>query len=150
MAVLHIMVGLPCSGKTTFARQLSQETGALLLTPDCWHKKLFGNDMGDEDHDRRHSAIEGLMWEVAAHVLRTGGDVILDFGFWSKEERQEFRRRAEELGAGFQMHAMIVPYPELLRRLEKRNACLAEDVFPLSQQEMAEYWGVFQPPDADE
>ncbi|MBV9304506.1 MAG: AAA family ATPase, partial [Acidobacteriaceae bacterium] len=32
MATLHLMIGLPCSGKTTYARQLAGETNALLLT----------------------------------------------------------------------------------------------------------------------
>ena len=34
MATLHLMVGLPCSGKTTEARRLERELGALRLTPD--------------------------------------------------------------------------------------------------------------------
>ena len=36
MATLHLMVGLPCSGKTTLAKQLEQERSALRLTPDEW------------------------------------------------------------------------------------------------------------------
>ena len=36
VATLHLMVGLPCSGKTTLAKQLEQERSALRLTPDEW------------------------------------------------------------------------------------------------------------------
>ena len=42
MATLHLMVGLPCSGKTTLARQLEQQYSALRPTPDEWHTALFG------------------------------------------------------------------------------------------------------------
>jgi predicted kinase len=48
MATLHLMIGLPCSGKKTYARQLAGETNALLLTLDVWHLKLFGHDVGHE------------------------------------------------------------------------------------------------------
>jgi predicted kinase len=34
MVTLHLMVGLPCSGKTTLARTLEHERSALRLTPD--------------------------------------------------------------------------------------------------------------------
>src|SRR6266436_4761003 len=77
MATLHLMIGLPCSGKTTYARQLARETNALLLTLDVWHLKLFGDYVGQEHHDERHVRIEKIMWDVAKHVLELGGDLIL-------------------------------------------------------------------------
>jgi hypothetical protein len=80
MATLHLMIGLPCSGKTTYARQLAGETNALLLTLDVWHLKLFGDDSGQEHHDERHERVEKIMWDVAKHVLQMGGNVILDYG----------------------------------------------------------------------
>jgi predicted kinase len=44
LATLHLMVGLPFSGKTTLARKLEQECSALRLTPDEWQVCLFGQD----------------------------------------------------------------------------------------------------------
>src|SRR5882724_11111913 len=115
------MIGLPCSGKTTNARQLARETNALLLTRDVWHLKLFGDDVGHEHHDERHERIEKIMWDVAKHVLEMGGDVILDYGCWARVERDDYRKRAKELGVDFKLHYMDVPYSELYRRLEERN-----------------------------
>lgn len=41
MAILHLMVGLPCSGKTTYAKKMAVEKKALLLTSHCrWNKSL--------------------------------------------------------------------------------------------------------------
>ena len=43
-ATLFLMVGLPGSGKTTRAKELERETGAIRFTPDEWHLFLFGDD----------------------------------------------------------------------------------------------------------
>ena len=85
MATLHLMVGLPGSGKTTFAKKLAQQHNAVLFSPDDWQFKLFGNDINDPTHDENHTKIEELMWDVAQDILKTGTDVILDFGCWAKE-----------------------------------------------------------------
>jgi predicted kinase len=84
MATLHLMVGLPCSGKTAKAKQLEKKHNALLLTQDVRYQELFGNDMGTKDHDKNFDAVESVMWEHASRVLNLGVDVILDFGFWTR------------------------------------------------------------------
>jgi predicted kinase len=61
LATLHLMVGLPCSGKTTLARELEMRYAALRLTTDEWHIRLFGRDFGedmDESDETKH--IEAL------------------------------------------------------------------------------------------
>lgn len=50
MATLHLMVGLPCLGKTTLARTLEREQSALRLTPDEWHIRLFGQGAEEPEH----------------------------------------------------------------------------------------------------
>jgi predicted kinase len=153
MATLHLMIGLPCSGKTTYARQLAGETNALLLTLDVWHLKLFGDDSGEEhrdEHNERHVRVEKIMWDVAKHVLKIRGDVILDYGCWARVERDDYRNRAKELGADFKLHYMDVPYSELYRRLKERNRNRPEGVFEISKAEMDRYITIFQPPTADE
>jgi len=80
MATLHLMIGLPGSGKTTRARELEREYHALRLTPDEWHLFLYGHDVDEAVHDMRHGKVKQVMWTVAARVLALGTDVILDFG----------------------------------------------------------------------
>src|SRR5512135_1765731 len=121
MATLHLMVGLPCSGKTTLARKLEAERQALRLTPDEWQVRLFGQDVGQPEHGARHDLIEAIMWDVAARALALGTSVILDFGFWARAEREDFRLRAKQLGCASEVHFLDVPAEELMRRLEMRN-----------------------------
>jgi len=149
MATLHLMVGLPCSGKTTLARTLEQKYSALRLTPDEWQVRLFGQDATDPQHDTRHGLIEALQWEVAERALALGTNVILDFGFWAREEREDFRSRAKQLGASSEVHFLDVPSDELLRRLAKRNGepGLA---FHIPKEMMGSWIAFFQKPDQDE
>jgi predicted kinase len=144
------MVGLPCSGKTTLARQLEIERSALRLTPDEWQVWLFGQDVQTPEHNARHDLIEAMLWEVAARVLMLGTSVILDFGFWSREEREDFRGRAQTLGASSEVHFLDVSEEELLRRLTARNAQLTDRVFHIPEEMMRSWVALFQPPASDE
>ncbi len=144
------MIGLPCSGKTTLARQLELELKGLRLTPDEWQRHLFGQDATHPEHDIRHSKIEQLLWNIAASALRLGTDVILDFGLWTRSERDDFRKRASALGANTVIHFLDVPHSELFARLEHRNKGAQDDVTYIPPYKLKEWIPMFQPPDASE
>lgn len=144
------MVGLPFSGKTTLAKKLEGECSALRLTTDAWHVPLFGQDATDPEHDARHSLIESMLWGIASRALELGVNVILDFGFWAREEREEFRLRAKQLGASSEIHFLDVPKDELFRRLEKRNSQPSQETFYISAEMMKPWIEFFQKPTLDE
>lgn len=150
MTTLHLMVGLPCSGKTTLAKKLESELCALRLTPDEWHRFLYGQDATHPEHDERHNKIEALQWKVAASALERGLDVILDFGLWAKVEREDFSNQAAALGAQTKIHYLDVPFTELLERLDARNRQLSDDVTFIPLSMMNEYLPHFQAPDEEE
>jgi predicted kinase len=150
VATLHLMVGLPFSGKTTLARQLEQQLPALRLTPDEWQVRLFGQDATEPEHDARHSLIEAMLWNIASRALELGTNVILDFGFWAREEREDFRLRARQLGAGSEIHFLDVPEDELMRRLEERNSQNSQESFTISVEMMKPWIAFFQRPTPDE
>ena len=150
MATLHLMVGLPCSGKTTLAQTLEHDLLALRLTVDEWHIPLFGQDAEEPEHDARHSLIEALLWNIASRALKLGTNVILDYGFWAREEREDYRLRAKQLEASSEVHYLDVPEDELLRRLEKRNARPSQESFLISEEAMKPWIAFFQKPTLDE
>jgi predicted kinase len=82
--------------------------------------------------------------------LARGLDVILDFGLWAKDERQDFRRRAAALGAETKIHFLDVPFEKLLERLDERNKQVSEDVTFIPLSMMSEYLQRFQAPDKEE
>ncbi len=150
VTTLHLMIGLPCSGKTTLAKRLESELGALRLTPDEWHREMFGQDATDPKHNERHAKIEALQWTVAASVLHLGLDVILDFGLWQRSERDDFRARAAGLGATTVIHYLAVAHDELFARLEARNRQQSGEVTQIPPSMLKEWIPCFQAPDSAE
>ncbi|SDD32921.1 hypothetical protein SAMN02799630_02685 [Paenibacillus sp. UNCCL117] len=145
MATLHLTVGLPCSGKTTLARQLEQRYSALRLTPDEWHTRLYGQDLDDENRDKRHDFVESMLWEVAARVLVLGVDVILDFGCWVRSQRDDMRLRASQLGADFRIHFLDASEEVLFTRLADRNAQLPQGIVYIPANKLKEWTTIFEP-----
>jgi predicted kinase len=150
VATLHLIVGLPCSGKTTLAKKLEHELSALRLTPDEWQVGLFGQDAEEPEHDARHSSIETMLWNIASRALELGTNVILDFGFWAREEREDYRLRAKRLGASSEVHFLDVPEEELLRRLAVRNSQPLQKSFHISEESIKPWIEFFQKPTPEE
>jgi predicted kinase len=144
------MVGLPCSGKTTRAKELENELLAIRLTPDEWHVNLFGHDIADPEHDKRHYLIEAMLWQIAARALSLGTNIILDFGFWAKEERDDYRARAKKLGARSEIVFMDVEEEELLKRVKQRNENLTNMIHYIPEDFMLSWFRIFQKPNAEE
>jgi hypothetical protein len=120
------------------------------LTLDAWHIHLFGQDAHDPEHDARHRLIEALLWTIARRALELGTHVILDYGFWAREEREDYRLRAKQLGARSEVHYLDVPEDELLRRLAQRNAQPSPESFRISEEAMQPWMAFFQKPTRDE
>lgn len=147
MTTLHLCVGLPGAGKTTLARELEVRHSALRLTPDEWMHPLFG---AGESEGKRAVLEHDLLWSVAKRVLTLGVDVVLDFGLWSREERDMYRARGKELGVNVLLYVLDPPMDELWRRLELRNANLPPHTFPVTREELDLWSTWFERPTPDE
>jgi len=147
MATLHLVCGLPGSGKSTFAKKLASESPqALHLNADEWMDRIVKDGYDEE----RRAEVEAIQWEIAQKVLRFGIDVILEFGFWTRKERDKFRNRAKELGADTKLHYMSVPRDELWHRLQKRNEELPPYAFEVKESDLDEWIKIFEEPTPDE
>jgi predicted kinase len=150
MATLFLICGLPGAGKTTLARQLEQTQPALRLAPDEWIAAILADATNIEERDRLRSPVESIQWEVAKRVLVLGSDVVLEWGFWSRDERMWYRSQAEALGARVELRYLAVGRDELWARLSKRNAQLPPGTFAVAEDELDRWSSWFEPPTADE
>lgn len=143
---LLLTCGLPGSGKTTLARQLAGDRGAVRLTQDEWLWAL-GTTPWDEPTRER---LDRELWRLAQEILRLGLSVVLDFGLWARVERDEMRSAARGLGVAVELHYLEVPIDELWRRIEARNFEPPWDSHPISRSQLDKWAALFQAPDANE
>jgi predicted kinase len=146
MPTLHLICGLPGSGKSTLAEKLEKELPALRLTPDIWIKKF--NEDGHNAGKRK--LIESIQCDIAIQVLKLGINVVLENGFWSKQERQQYRERARAHGAQTKLHYLDVTPDELKRRIASRNANLPPDAFHIDPEKIDRFVREFEAPTIDE
>ena len=143
---LHLTCGLPGSGKTTLARQLAVEREALRFTKDELVLALGGDLYDDELRDR----VEAMLIELAFALLAAGRSVILDFGLWSREERDALRLRARAVGVRVELHVLDVEPEELMRRIAARYTEAPHTTAEISAEQLAEWASSFERPSEDE
>ena len=144
--LLITFCGLPGSGKTTTARQLEQETGAVRLNTDEWMADL-GVDFFDEAFREK---LQFRLYNHGKTLLMLGQSIIVEDGHWSREERDRQRDDARKLGAILVLHYFDLSFDEVWRRLEDRNATGAHGTVPITKEQLQEYWPMFQRPDEAE
>jgi predicted kinase len=125
MSTAHLISGLPCAGKSTYAQQLQLRTGAVVFTLDRFLITMFGRyevpDVGGEEHVRRVLACREVIWMSAEKLLVLGTDVILDDGYFRREHRRNVVHAAVALGAAAKIHFIDTPLDDIRRRLADRN-----------------------------
>jgi predicted kinase len=147
---LILICGLPGAGKTTLAKRLERERPALRLSPDEWIAEILADASDQAELDRLRSPVEAVQWDLAQKLLALGVDVILEWGFWSREERQRYRSQAEALGAQVEVIFLEVSREELWARLSKRNADLPPGTFVVAEEQLDLWRSWFEPPSPEE
>jgi predicted kinase len=149
MAVVHLIHGYLGAGKTTFARDLAASTGALSLSSDEWYLRLFTSGEPtsrlDEGAQQRLGA---LLYELWPSLAAKGLDVVLDFGFWTRGERDQARRLATAVGATVKLYWVRCSEDDARLRVQARNGAAGQ--FFLDDQAFEALKAKFQPLEEDE
>jgi hypothetical protein len=150
MATLHLISGLPCSGKTTYAIGLRADANCVLFSLDRWLITLFGRYelrvVGHEEHTRRVLACRELIWDSASELLRRSVDVVLDDGFFLRHHRVRHVALADGIGATSKIHYIDTPVETIRARLEVRNAHLPPFNFGIDPESLLGFSALFERP----
>lgn len=121
MATVSLIHGFLGAGKTTFAKKLEAQTGAIRYSPDEWMTRIYGSNPPLEKFTDYFEAVHDIVDQHWPTVLGGGLDVILDFGFWTRASRDAARRRAVAArGTVTIFHVNCAP-------LTARHRCLARN-----------------------
>jgi predicted kinase len=149
VSTLFLTCGLQGSGKTTLAKRLEVEHSALRLTADEWLHELHPGVSGVE-LDMLRDPVERVQWSVAIRALELGCNVILDWGLWTREERDRFRVQAHDLGARVVLCLVDTTREELLERLSQRNDVAPSGTFHITEARLDQSISLFERPTPEE
>jgi predicted kinase len=151
----HLLVGPVGAGKTTYGHARATRDGAVFLDLDVWMVRLFGGDRRPEDdvvawYLERRERCRGLAWDVALDALRSGSDVVLEFGLLTAADRHEFYAKASSHDVRLRVYVVDAPRDVRRERVIKRNAAPGPhtQIVPLEFFERAS--DMWQPPSESE
>lgn len=141
-ARLIIVCGLPGCGKTTHAKQVSEDLRAICFSRDEWMKEMQ-IDLWESEARAR---IERLQWKLAQELLALGQSVVLEWGTWARSERDELRHGARALGAAVELHFLDAPVEALFERIRGRN----RESPPIALDDLKKWSDMFERPSTEE
>ena len=152
-AILHLICGLPGSGKTTLAKSIAASTGAIRFSPDEWIKDIW-KDKAETEGNQFRDQVEQLQWKIAIHMLQNSIDVIIEWGTWGKSEREKLRDEAKAVGARVNFYYLDISREILKERVLKRNLNIDRHEFHIPEKEIETFldgcFNSFQIPAAEE
>jgi predicted kinase len=86
---------------------------------------LFDEHLGDK-HDEYTAKVKKMLFSKSLALLEVGIDVILDWGFWTKSDRQYAREFYRASGFDCDLHYLDIPNDIWKKRIEHRNSLVLE------------------------
>ena len=129
MPTVHLIHGYIGAGKTTFAKKLAEEVNGVRFNADEWMVRLYGEDPPADQFAGRLERVFALLDEQWIRIVRSGADVILDYGFWTRASRDIARRRASAAGATCHLYSLQCAEATARARCMNRSANLQGSLY---------------------
>lgn len=147
---LHLFCGLMASGKSTRARAIAAEHGAILMSEDALLHGLWPGEIETlDDYRVRSERLATTLWPHVADLLRRGVPVVLDFPGATRGQRRRYRNLISRAECDHVLHHVATPRETCRARLEARNASGAHPFAP-TLEAFDLFATFFEPPGDDE
>lgn len=118
--MVYLLCGKLCCGKTHYAKQLAKSANAVVLSCDELMLALLPPLLG-QGHDEALGRVKQYLFTKAADIAHTGASVILDFGFWSKKDREEASAFFKSRAIPLEWHYIDISEEHWKRNIAERN-----------------------------
>ncbi len=112
--MLILVCGLPGTGKSTVARQISEKAGAPILRTDAVRKEITEKPEYSEEEKRK---VYEELFRRAESLLRKGKNVIIDGTFYKKTLRNRVSEISERTGKELKMIECVSPEDVIRKRI---------------------------------
>ena len=152
MSNVIMMCGVCGSGKTTYAKQ-KEKNGYVRLSIDEELWKTYGRkgiDYPDSRYEELSEKVEAMLCEKLIRFMKDGKNVVIDFSFWNRENRNFYREIIAKAGGTAELVYMKASKETLQKRLKKRNMLLnANSPFIITNEILEHHYNNFEEPQGE-
>jgi predicted kinase len=146
MTRVIFMCGPAGSGKSTIGRRLEADSMARLsFDEEAWSRGIRSQPLDENVRSEIESALRARL----VQLVTSGTDVVLDFSFWSRRMREDYRHILRPLGVEPETIYLATPREVVLARVRARLGHSANEV-QLTPELAAVYFDHFEVPTTDE
>ena len=147
-----LICGKICSGKSVYAKRLIMENKAVRLSANEIMLALFGQYLG-EKHEEIDKKTVTYLYKKSIEIISSGIDVILDWGFWTYEQRQYATKFYTDKGISIEWHYIDVNDDTWQQNINTRNDKITngqEDSYFIDKNLATKFNSLFQMPKKNE
>lgn len=144
-----LMCGVSGSGKTTYAVQKEREGYVRLsIDEEMWSRYgRYGVDYPPERYGELSAQVEMQLRKRLSELVRAGRDVVVDFSFWSRQRRNEYRLLIERAGGHADLIYLKADLETLRARLARRNLHIGPNAaYVITDEILQRYFDGFEEP----
>lgn len=120
MSKVILICGKIASGKSYYANQIKNKEKAVILNTDELTFALFDNEQGEKYKDRANRANNYLM-KKTVELIKAECNVILDWGFWTKKQRNEVTEYFRSKNINIEWHYIDIEDELWEENIDERN-----------------------------
>lgn len=120
MSKVILICGKICSGKSYYANQIKERENAVILSIDEMTYDLIDNKQG-EFYNKFTDKGKGYLEKKTVEFVNAGCNVILDWGFWTINERKEITEYFKLHNIQYEWHYIDIDYEAWYKNIEERN-----------------------------
>jgi predicted kinase len=147
-----LLCGVAGSGKTTHTLTLAAASyERLSIDEEVWARfGRYGIDYHPDTYAQLSDLTEDVLRQRLLTLITQGSDVVVDFRFWRRRDRDRCKQLVEAAGGRWRLLYLQVAPEVLRRRLDERNRRFdANAAFVIDEAMLARYLGSFETPDGE-